>query len=140
MKNYFHLKTSASKSALTKLITVRENLSDADFYLQPSGDKRTVGKPVKVKETRHYIGIRVKRTDLLDSKYLYYMMEHLHASGEFAKYASGTTVQHLSVDDVKQILSKYLVGVLDEIETEEQMSNLGSQTRVVDLGKPKSRI
>lgn len=82
---------------------IKTNFPEADFWLIRKGDEETVGKPVKKFEPQH-IGIKVIKTDILDSKYLYYVFEYLYSSKELIKYTKGVlNLKHIIIDDIKNI-------------------------------------
>ena len=78
-------------------------MQDADFWLVRKGSDKTVGKPVKEFDPSR-IGVKVVRTDVLDPKYLYYVMMNLHNQGHFARIANGTTnLVNIRVEDIANI-------------------------------------
>ena len=95
-----------SESAGTRLKDIAKiatNMQDADFWLIRKGSDKTVGKPVKEFDPAR-IGIKVVRTDVLDPKYLYYVMMNLHNQGHFARTANGTTnLVNITVNDIANI-------------------------------------
>ena len=95
-----------SESAGTRLKDIAKiatNMQDADFWLIRKGSDKTVGKPVKEFDPAR-IGIKVVRTDVLDPKYLYYVMMNLHNQGHFARTANGTTnLVNIRVEDIANI-------------------------------------
>ena len=95
-----------SESAGTRLKDIAKiatNMQDADFWLIRKGSDKTVGKPVKEFDPAR-IGIKVVRTDVLDPKYLYYVMMNLHNQGHFARIANGTTnLVNIRVEDIANI-------------------------------------
>jgi hypothetical protein len=95
-----------SESAGTRLKDIAKiatNMQDADFWLIRKGSDKTVGKPVKEFDPSR-IGIKVVRTDVLDPKYLYYVMMNLHNQGHFARIANGTTnLVNITVNDIANI-------------------------------------
>ena len=95
-----------SESAGTRLKDIAKiatNMPDADFWLVRKGSDKTVGKPVKEFDPSR-IGVKVVRTDVLDPKYLYYVMMNLHNQGQFARIANGTTnLVNITVADIANI-------------------------------------
>ena len=95
-----------SESAGTRLKDIAKiatNMQDADFWLVRKGSDKTVGKPVTEFDPSR-IGIKVVRTDVLDPKYLYYVMMNLHNQGHFARIANGTTnLVNIRVEDIANI-------------------------------------
>ena len=88
---------------LKDIAKIATNMQDADFWLVRKGSDKTVGKPVKEFDPSR-IGVKVVRTDVLDSKYLYYVMMNLHNQGHFARLANGTTnLVNITVNDIANI-------------------------------------
>jgi hypothetical protein len=88
---------------LGDLCKIGINMPDADFWLTRKGSESTVGKPVK-EYSAEYIGIKVTATDKLDSRYLFYVMQHIFNSGFWKPIAHGTLkLKHIRTDDVKNI-------------------------------------
>jgi hypothetical protein len=75
---------------LGDLVTAKLNDPEADFWLVRKNSVERVGEPVKEFD-KEKIGIKVTRTDLLDAKYLFYMMTHLFNQGIWRGVATGTT-------------------------------------------------
>jgi restriction endonuclease S subunit len=76
---------------------------DADFWLVRKGSESIVGKPVKEYNPEH-IGVKVLRTDLINSQYLYYVFMHLQQSGKFVNLSHGTLrLKNISISDIKKI-------------------------------------
>ena len=85
------------------LCTVKTNFEDADFWLQRKGSEDTVGTPLTSFSPEN-IGIKVNRTDIIDSKYLYYMLMHIKNTGYWKQRANGTLkLVHISLADVANI-------------------------------------
>lgn len=139
MTQYFDIYKYAENSLINDLLVVKSNMDDADFYLQPSGDIKDIGRVVKVPSSKKYIGIKVKRKDLLDPEYFYYMVMHLYNTDIFKSYAQGTALQHLNVSDVKTIFADYLSDLLEEIAIEKEMSQIKSKTSVGDMKTKRRR-
>ena len=74
---------------LKNLCTVKVNFPDADFWLQRKGSLKTVGTPLKEFYSEN-IGIKVVKTDVLDPKYLYYVMQHIKNTGYWEPRANGS--------------------------------------------------
>lgn len=88
---------------LKDLAKISTNMPDADFWLIRKGSDKTVGKPVKEFDPSR-IGIKVVRTDVIDPKYLYYVMMNLHNQGHFARLSNGTTnLVNIRVEDIANI-------------------------------------
>jgi restriction endonuclease S subunit len=85
------------------LCEFKTKFPDADFWLVRKGSESIVGKPVKEYNPEH-IGVKVLRTDLIDSQYLYYVFMHLQQSGKFVNLAHGTLrLKNISISDIKNI-------------------------------------
>ena len=80
--------TESAGVRLKDLATVKTNFPDADFWIQRKGSEKSVGTPTKEFSPEN-IGIKVTATDVLDAKYLYYMMQHIHNTGYWRQFASG---------------------------------------------------
>ena len=80
--------TESTGVRLKDLATVKTNFPDADFWLQRKGSDKSVGTPTKEYSPEN-IGIKVTATDVLDSRYLYYMMQHIHNTGYWRQFATG---------------------------------------------------
>ena len=92
--------TEATSTRLKDLCTVKTNFPDADFWLQRNGSESTVGTPTKTFSPDN-IGIKVTATDVLDPKYLYYMMMNIHNTGYWKARATGTLrLVHIKASDV----------------------------------------
>ena len=76
---------------------------DADFWLIRQGDIDEVGKPTK-EYNEDYIGVKVRRTDLVLPDYLYYVFMYLNSQKLLAKLATGTTNKmSIRISDIKEI-------------------------------------
>lgn len=92
--------TESSPTRLKDLCTVKTNFPDADFWLQRNGSETTVGTPTKTFSPDN-IGIKVTATDVLDPKYLYYMMMHVQNTGYWKARAKGALrLVHIKASDV----------------------------------------
>jgi spore germination cell wall hydrolase CwlJ-like protein/GNAT superfamily N-acetyltransferase len=80
--------TESTGVRLKDLAAVKTNFPDADFWLQRKGSDKTIGTPTKEFSPEN-IGIKVTATDVLDARYLYYMMQHIHNTGYWKQFASG---------------------------------------------------
>jgi len=95
--------TESAGARLKDLAKISTNMPDADFWLIRKGSDKTVGKPVTEFDPSR-IGVKVVRTDVLDPKYLYYVMMNLHNQGQFARIANGTTnLVNITVNDIANI-------------------------------------
>jgi len=95
--------SESSGTRLKDIAKIATNMPDADFWLVRKGSDKTVGKPVKEFDPSR-IGVKVVRTDVLDPKYLYYVMMNLHNQGHFARIANGTTnLVNIRVEDIANI-------------------------------------
>jgi hypothetical protein len=85
---------------LGDLISAKVGDPNADFWIIRRGGADTVGEPTR-EFAPERIGIRVTATDMLDSRYLYYMLEHIWRSGYFKQKATGATnLVNIRVADV----------------------------------------
>lgn len=76
---------------------------DADFWLIRQGDIEEVGKPTK-EYNEDYIGVKVRRTDLVLPDYLYYVFMYLNSQKLLATLATGTTNKmSIRISDIKEI-------------------------------------
>lgn len=90
-------------SKLGDLCEIRINFPDADFWLIRKHNIDVVGKPVKEFDSER-IGIKVIKTDVLDSRYLYYLMQYVFNSGYWKPRAHGLTrLVNITTNDVKNI-------------------------------------
>jgi hypothetical protein len=95
--------SESSGTRLKDIAKIATNMQDADFWLVRKGSDKTVGKPVKEFDPSR-IGIKVVKTDVIDPKYLYYVMMNLHNQGQFARIANGTTnLVNITVNDIANI-------------------------------------
>lgn len=103
MRNWYKFLTESQGVTLGDLAEVRTDFPEADFWLIRVHDEKTVGKPVK-EFAPNRIGIKVTATDVLDSNYLRYAIEHLWMKGFFRELATGTTNKvNIKTKDVKNI-------------------------------------
>ena len=77
-------------SRMGHLIKVGTKMKDADFWITRRGSIDKVGHPSKEYNPEHF-GVKITRPDLLDSRYAYYMFQHLAHSGYFRQHADGVT-------------------------------------------------
>jgi hypothetical protein len=77
-------------------------MADADFYLQRTGDEKTVGTP-KREGTADDLGIKVVRTDILLPDYLFYVMQYLHMQGVLKEIAVGSATKTITAKSVGEI-------------------------------------
>lgn len=88
---------------LGDLCEIRINFPDADFWLIRKHNIDVVGKPVREFDAER-IGIKVIKTDVLDSRFLYYLMQHIFNSGYWKPRAHGLTrLVNIKTNDVKNI-------------------------------------
>jgi GNAT superfamily N-acetyltransferase len=93
----------AGKRTLGDLCEIKTNFPDADFWIVRRGTREAVGSPTRDFNPEH-IGVKVTATDVLDPKYLFYVMQHLHNRGLFASEANGTLrLVSIRTDLIKQI-------------------------------------
>ena len=92
-----------NESRLGDLITAKVNFPDADFWIVRKGSEEKVGMPVKEFNPEH-IGIKVTALDILDSKYLYYVMLNIFNNKYFRDKAVGTLrLKNIKVSDILNI-------------------------------------
>ena len=88
-----------------KLIT---NGEDGDFYIQLDGNNG--GKPSEDKPTSgNYAAVTITKKEVLNSRYLYYVVLHLHNSGAFKSLQQGTTVPHITLQNIKKAIVKFFL-------------------------------
>ncbi|TDN48056.1 hypothetical protein [Scandinavium goeteborgense] len=88
---------------LQDVATVATNFPDADFWIVRRGSVNTVGEPSWTFNPEH-IGVKVVRTDLILSRYLYYCFMHLHSAGKWKPLATGSLeLVNIRVSDIKHI-------------------------------------
>lgn len=98
------LENNSAPIRLGHLCDVKTNFSDADFWIQRKGSKPTVGSVLEEFSPEN-IGIKVKKTDELDPKYLYYFMMRIHGTGHWAANSKGTlNLRHISTGDVANLV------------------------------------
>ena len=92
---------------LSDVADVKINFPNADFWLIRKGSEKEVGKPTKDFD-KEKIGIKVT-SDKIDSNYLFYVLQHIHSNGFFAKEATGTlnlvNIKTSIIKDIKLNLS-----------------------------------
>ena len=99
----FILEQQEKPKKLGDLVKVGTNMEDADFWVHRRGSVDRVGHPTKEYNPEH-IGIKVTRTDVLDPKYAYYMMQHIANSKYYHGLASGTTnLVNITTKHIKDI-------------------------------------
>lgn len=67
---------------LSDCIKAKQNFVDADFWIIPKGDKKGF---VTLEFHKSLLGIKVKRLDILDPSYLYYLMQYHYNKGLWNK-------------------------------------------------------
>lgn len=91
---------------LSDVATVKTNFPDADFWLVRRGSLKSVGLP-SYDFNPESIGVRVIKSELVMSRYLYYCFLHLHQSGVWQPLATGSLeLVNIMVSDVKNIVLK----------------------------------
>lgn len=89
---------------LSDVATIKTNFPDADFWLVRRGSLKTCGEPTKIFNPEH-IGVKVVRTDILLSDYLYYCLMNLHRSKVWEARVTGSlSLVNIRVSDVKDIV------------------------------------
>ena len=113
--------TESNAVKLKDLATVKTNFPDADFWIQRKGSDKTIGTPIKNFSPEN-IGIKVTATDVLDARYLYYLMMHLHNTGHWKQHAHGALkLVNLPISAVANLtfgVNKSLNENTDKIRTE----------------------
>lgn len=88
---------------LFNIAKVKCNFPDADFWIVRKGSELTVGKPTRVYHPQHF-GVKVDKTQIIISDYLYYALDHLHSVFYFKSLAKGTlNLKHLVLADIESI-------------------------------------
>ena len=111
---------------LSKFCDIRLDFPDADFWLIRKHSADKIGSPVK-EYNPDYIGIKVTDTDVLDSKYLFYVMQWLYGQGYWRSKARGVTqLVGIKTEDVKNLLVSQQVseGTLNEKLSVKDIHNL----------------
>jgi len=104
---------------LGDMCDISTNMPDADFWITRRGDINTIGRPLR-EFNKEQIGIKVTNPQMLDPKYLYYMMMHLYTQGYWRNNSNGALrLVHIRTDDVKNVAitvseSEYKSRILDE--------------------------
>jgi hypothetical protein len=76
---------------------------DCDFWIVRKGTEKSVGKPTRT-YSPEYIGVKVKRTDLILPDFLYYYFEYLSSIGIFTQLAMGSlNLKHIRISEIKDI-------------------------------------
>lgn len=89
---------------LSDVATIKTNFPDADFWIVRRGSLNSVGEP-SYSFNKESIGVKVTRSDLVLSKYLYYCFLNLHISGVWKPLATGTlSLVNITTHDVKNIV------------------------------------
>ena len=103
IENYKRPILSESKISLKDVAEIKIKFPDADFWIVRRGSSKTVGQPTTEYNPEH-IGVKVTATNVLDPKYLRYMIEYLWRSGKFSAIATGTTnLVNIRAEDIKNI-------------------------------------
>jgi hypothetical protein len=88
---------------LGHVANVGVGMEDADFWITRRGSVGTVGA-VTNQFNKEHIGVKIHNREVLDPKYAYYMMMHLHGTGHFGKQAKGTTnLVNIRAEDISNI-------------------------------------
>lgn len=87
---------------LGEVCTIKKNDPDADFWLKSSGNEKNIGKPHKKFDPNDF-GIKVTRTDILVSGYLYYVFEWLQTQGKLNQLANGSAIRTLDAETLKAL-------------------------------------
>ena len=95
--------SESAQSTLSDFAKIGINMEDADLWLIRKGSVDTVGKPTKEYDPER-IGIKITRTDVLHTQYLYYMLLHIFTSGYWKNKARGALrLKNIRIEDVKHI-------------------------------------
>ena len=78
-----------------------------DFYIKLDGNNG--GQPFLEKPTSGNYASVTTNKEVLDSKYLYYVVLSLHNSGAFKPLQQGTTVQHITLQNIKKTIVKFFL-------------------------------
>lgn len=91
---------------LKHIADVKTNFPDADYYLIRKGSPDTVGK-VTTDFSPEHIGVKITHEGVLP-KYHQYAMQYAHMNGYWKQKGKGVlALQHISVDDVKNMPAIY---------------------------------
>jgi hypothetical protein len=85
-----HRKESSADGKLGEFVFLGVGMKEADFWIVRRGTPEAVGRPVREFNPEH-IGVKVTETDVLNPRYLFYMIEHVANTGYFARLARGAT-------------------------------------------------
>ena len=117
------------ESILKSDFTIKTNFPDADFWLQRKGSDKTVGKPKEKYDedamrlntaSKHDIGIKVNGD--IDKEHVLEYLWNTYNKRYWEVHSQGTlNLQHIRVDDVKEILNKYEKG---EVKNKETMAKI----------------
>lgn len=87
---------------ISDIADVKINFPEADFWIKRRDDIKEVGKPTKDFD-KEKIGIKVT-SDKVDKNYLFYVFQHLHSNGFFAKEATGiSNLVNIKISIIKDI-------------------------------------
>tara|TARA_R110002110_G_scaffold3944_5_gene20543 strand:+ start:1454 stop:1933 length:480 start_codon:yes stop_codon:yes gene_type:complete len=117
------------QSILKSDFTIKTNFPDADFWLQRKGSDKTVGKPKEKYDedamrlntaSKHDIGIKVHGD--IDKEHVLEYLWNTYNKRHWEVHSYGSlNLQHIRVDDVKEILNKYEKG---EVKNKETMAKI----------------
>jgi hypothetical protein len=80
---------------------------EPDFWIQLKGNN--AGQPLD-HSIPNSIGIKVDQ-NVLVPKYLYYVFEYLHLSGQFKAYLKGSVIPFITRADIKTALARHFISV-----------------------------
>jgi len=96
-------KVELSQMTMGHVADIGTNMEDAHFWITRKGSDKTVGG-VSTQFHPEHIGVRIKRTDVLDPNFAKYMMMHMHNTGYFKPLARGSTnLMNITTDHVRSI-------------------------------------
>lgn len=76
-----------------------------DFYIKLDGPNG--GTPSMDRPTSGNFAAVITNKEVLDPKYLYYVVQHLNNNGTFKLLQHGTTVPHITLFDIKKALIQF---------------------------------
>ena len=125
---------------------VKSNMPNADFWLQARGEDYTVGRP-KVKyddkdrmnretASKYDWGVKILNPEI-DREHLLNYVWAQYNKKVFARLSVGSLQQHIRIDDIKDVLDKYVVGqrtpeeITEGEKIQQELSNLLQESSTV---------